>query len=123
MKACGFLCVFLLSVAIAMALPHCVQAQQRGVVGVGLTLKPIQTLHVVADSLRGGGKQVASFGTSAYGVSIDRITADSLAVLRNGAVRHVSSGDLPKAADQRRPGNPLSADKDQTLVVYSIRVH
>lgn len=87
MKTRGFACVFLFSVAIV--LPYGGYAQQRGTVGVSLTLKPIQTIQVDLNEKIGGTtaqsgasvgspsgpERVRGFGTSAYDVSVDHITS------------------------------------------------
>lgn len=137
MKTRALACIFLLPVAMAMAL--CSYAQQRGVVGVGIILKPIQTIQVgtvgspedtlpivPTDSLIDGHlRQVADFGTSMYGISVDRVSADSLAALRSEAVGRKPSANRQKdtALPDASWENMVRAGDSRTLVFYSIRVH
>lgn len=124
MTTYGFVYLFLLLAAIAVVLPNPSQAQQRTVVGINIILKPIQTIHVVPAS-PGTAKRIASFGTSMYGVTVDHMTNDSLAVLKKLAMAKVIPGNRPDAAAQpivRRESRP-PATSERRLVVYSIRVH
>lgn len=135
MKASGSASAFLLLVATVSVLPHDGYTQQEGAMGISITLKPIQTIRVDGSDYRGlttldsattgyRKEHVMGFGTSVYGVSVNRIAVDSLVILKNEVMGQIASGNWSKIVGQPgiRREKETPTNPDRQLLIYSISV-